>query len=325
MNVQVKGKISPPIIYAALRGRDKCIDLLLKSGANVNASNIWGETALLKAAAYGRDECMVLLLKAKADMTIAPFSGLFVGKSPLQMAACRGYPECVDLLIKAGVNVNELTKDDLVPTLNLAALAGYDKSVQLLIKAGADVNLTDKKGRTALFQAAYEGHDKCVRLLIKAGCDVNTTDVFGNPPLFASFGSVQCARLILMSGARVNTVNKKGRDIFEYRDVSYDRHVRWKTIRSVMKNEKQIRDMRAILSIFAIEDDSPPTELCLQSMCRHTIRKQLLQVNPNVNLLNSTNELGIPASIVSYLLYKKVSYDEVKMFVNKSRSKKSIK
>ena len=52
------------LMSAAATGKDKCVEILLKSGADVNHYDQDGETALLYAAMKGSDSCIILLLKA---------------------------------------------------------------------------------------------------------------------------------------------------------------------------------------------------------------------------------------------------------------------
>ena len=58
---------------------------------------------------------------------------------------------------------------DLGDELILAATNGDLTEVERLLKAGADVNRQDKKGNTALMEAAWYGYTEIAELLIKAG------------------------------------------------------------------------------------------------------------------------------------------------------------
>jgi len=56
------------IMAAALHGHNDTLELLLSHGANVNATNCYGTTALIWAASEVKVETVKLLLKAKADV-----------------------------------------------------------------------------------------------------------------------------------------------------------------------------------------------------------------------------------------------------------------
>ena len=312
VNAHVKGRLSPPITYCVSRGRDECLRVLLESGADINATDVYSNTALLLSAAYDRTSCMKILLKAGADVNIVSSTGVFMGKSPLHVAALRGYPSCVQLLLKAGANVNAKTERTLYSPLHLACqLENYD-CAQVLIEAGADVNQPGRNGRTALHDAGEKGRDKCVELLIKAGADVNQTDKYGNPPLFSAFCFPRCVRLILLAGAHVNTTNKKGQDIFEHHAATFDRIVAWKTIRFVMRNERTIQEMKELHAIFAENECSERSVgLCLQDLCRVTIRKHLLVLDRYYSCVSQDISLGVTrvSCFVSYVQY---GFDEKK-------------
>ena len=55
-------------MVAAFYGRKEIVELLLSKGADVNAKDSKGETALMVAAFYGRKETVELLLSKGADV-----------------------------------------------------------------------------------------------------------------------------------------------------------------------------------------------------------------------------------------------------------------
>ena len=57
------------LMSAAATGKDKCVEILLKSGADVNHYDQHGETALVYAAMKGSDPCIKLLLKAGVEIS----------------------------------------------------------------------------------------------------------------------------------------------------------------------------------------------------------------------------------------------------------------
>jgi ankyrin repeat protein len=79
--------------------------------------------------------------------------------------------EIVKLLIEAGADVNVQGDRDRRTALMHAAVSGdeYVEMAKLLIEAGADVNAQDENGCTALMLAEEKGHTEIVKLLIEAG------------------------------------------------------------------------------------------------------------------------------------------------------------
>ena len=53
---------------AAEKGCDKCLELLIQAGADVNQQNGKGDTALIRAAQNGHDKSVDMLIKSGANM-----------------------------------------------------------------------------------------------------------------------------------------------------------------------------------------------------------------------------------------------------------------
>jgi ankyrin repeat protein len=71
---------------------------LIKAGADVNAKDEGGVTALMLASSDGHKEMVKMLIKAGADVNAKDKNG----KTALMRASERGRKEIVKMLIKAG-------------------------------------------------------------------------------------------------------------------------------------------------------------------------------------------------------------------------------
>lgn len=89
-----------PLIYAACRpGNNPLIEILLRSGAEINATvEVSGFTALAFAVTMKHTETVRLLIKAGADLELPDNSG----NTPLMRAKSNGAEEIVKLLTEAG-------------------------------------------------------------------------------------------------------------------------------------------------------------------------------------------------------------------------------
>ena len=76
----------------------KCVNLILKSGVDVNQGDTDGYTALMKAPKKGNKQIVNALIDAGGDVD----SQNHIGISPLMIAAINGRDECVQDLIKSG-------------------------------------------------------------------------------------------------------------------------------------------------------------------------------------------------------------------------------
>ena len=101
------------------------------------------------------------------------------GTTALGEAAIKGNDDIITLLLAAGADINTTNKWGKTP-LMWAADYGKASTVQLLMTAGADTSLKDEDGLTALDFAQESGHDEVVALLL-ADADVTTSSTGSAP------------------------------------------------------------------------------------------------------------------------------------------------
>lgn len=162
-----------PLLWAAERGHENVVNLLLEQGAGLNSMDSeYGRTPLSWAAKNLHKVVVQLLLEAGAD---ANLRGGQYGESGLHLAAGIGNKAMVHQLLEAGADVNSRTGHSKSgeSALHLAATRGHDEVVGLLLKAEADVRAKDDCNWTALHRAANAGHEKVVKLLLEADAVVN--------------------------------------------------------------------------------------------------------------------------------------------------------
>lgn len=153
---------------AAMRGDAATVRRLLQQGADVNAAQGDGMTALHWAATRGDAELARLLLKAKASTAAKTRIGAL---TPLHLAAQSGSAEVVAALLKAGADARATTGVG-VSALHLAAMSGNVQAITALLDAGCDVNLAEPAwGETPLMVAAARGRAAAVRTLLARGAD----------------------------------------------------------------------------------------------------------------------------------------------------------
>ncbi|MES2603735.1 MAG: ankyrin repeat domain-containing protein, partial [Pseudomonadota bacterium] len=156
------------IADAAQQRDDEAVRRLIKSGADVNAVQSDGATALQWAAYHGDTELAARLLKAGANPALANRNG----STPMWLASSTGDAAMLEVLLEGGANANEELPLGRRP-LMLAARAGVVEAVNELIEHGADVNAAEtQRGTTALMQAADQGHADVAKVLIEKGANV---------------------------------------------------------------------------------------------------------------------------------------------------------
>ncbi len=153
-------------LIEAARADDRAgVVALLDRGANPDAREPDGSTALSWAAIRGNSETASLLLEAGADPNLANALGL----TPLSIAIENGATAIARLLIRHGADPNLARENGETPLMTAARL-GQVGLMELFLDRGADANAHERRfGQTALMWAA--GNPAAVRLLIERGAD----------------------------------------------------------------------------------------------------------------------------------------------------------
>lgn len=204
--------LSAPVVAALLADaaeqRDQAsLHTLLEAGADVNASQVDGTTALHWAAYHEDAELIASLVRAGADVNAANRYGV----PPLAQAATNGNAAILNALLEAGAEAGTAMKGGET-VLMLAARSGNPEAVQALLAHGADPNTHERLGQTALMWAAAEGHTAVVHVLIEAGADMNAKLTSGFTPFFFAVreGHLDVVKEFLSLGVDVNAMIEPG-------------------------------------------------------------------------------------------------------------------
>jgi ankyrin repeat protein len=176
---------------------------LLSTGADGNAAQVDGTTALHWAVYHDDAETAALLLRAGAKVNALNRYGM----PPLAQACINGSAAMGKLLLEAGADTNATLKGGET-VLMLAARSGNIEVVKALLARDARPESRERLGQTALMWAAAEGHTAVVRALLEAGADRNITlDSGFNAFLFAVRGGhLDTVRAFLAAGVDGNAM-----------------------------------------------------------------------------------------------------------------------
>jgi ankyrin repeat protein len=136
----------------------------VSSGADVNARNTVGETALMWAASTGKLDVVEFLVSHGANVNVADNKG----QTALMGAANAGNLDCEAYLMSNGAEINAKDAKGWTPLMN-AAISGNLDCVDALIKCGADVNVRSDAGVTAMTCAQYKRSQPEIAALQAAG------------------------------------------------------------------------------------------------------------------------------------------------------------
>ena len=157
-----------PVADAAQQGDLAAVRTLLRGGADVNAAQGDGMTALHWAALDGHVEMAKVLIYAGANLESTTRLG---GYTPLHLASMHAHAGVTAVLLEGGANAHALTTTGVRP-LHLAAASGRPAALAALLERGADVNARESfAGRTPLMFAVASNALEAVRALLEAGAD----------------------------------------------------------------------------------------------------------------------------------------------------------
>ncbi len=154
-----------PLMLAVIAGNAQNVRLLLQHGAQVNATDEYGFTALFMAISERRPDLTQMLLKAGSDPNSANQMGM--------------------------------------PPLSWALMMSDDGSAKELVERGADVNKPDPDGRPPIYLATLENSVPMTRLLLDSGVTPDAPfHGFTSLHLAVMQRNRQIARLLLLAGAQ---------------------------------------------------------------------------------------------------------------------------
>lgn len=223
------------LMVASALGRIELVRFLLEKGADINAQDKYGDTALMDAAS-DHPEVVELLLEKGADVNIRNK----LGKTALEWAIGLEKPniDSIRILLEKGAgasNAEELmsTAEKMIKhytcskefyeltkffnkkeitfnvSLLLAVCSGDLAEVKKLVEDGENVNLKDPDdGSTALMFASQRGYAEIVMLLVENGADVNLNNNNGWTALIKAVynGHIDIVKFLLERDADVNSL-----------------------------------------------------------------------------------------------------------------------
>ena len=297
------------------------VEAIIEHGADVNAMNSRGQTALWFACVDGQNSFVKILLDRAAEPNIADKCddsclhaairgqcdtetiqkivdhGAHVntvnknGATPLLLACSAAQPGAVTLLLKAKADPN-IADNDGDACLHAAAAADCSKeTLQEVIECGADVNAVNKRGRTALLLNCFYRQMDSVKILLKAGADPTIADEEGFSCIHAAIDG-QCSTDILQAlihhGAHIDAARKDGTNAF---------------LRACKTGQSE--SVRFLVEAGAdVSITKPDGSTCLHiavkgECCREALQKIFMKNLINVNAANKKGETALLLACLS--------------------------
>ncbi|KAK1982789.1 ankyrin repeat-containing domain protein [Colletotrichum cereale] len=185
-----------PDLEALTRDVPEIIEMLLMHGAVLNCKDNIGETPLFYAVRWSTGPIFNLLLKLGADI----FATDAWGQTALFVLPIAGRQSQLYLADKGALLLQEgldpMHRDNLGQTfLHVACQSRvvdtrYLDFVREAIKSGLDVDARDDSGRTPLMNAAKVRNEAFISFLLKLKVDINKVDDDGRTPLTEAIRTV---------------------------------------------------------------------------------------------------------------------------------------
>ncbi|MDH3659979.1 MAG: ankyrin repeat domain-containing protein [Alphaproteobacteria bacterium] len=208
-------KLNFYLFDAAERG---CLSLarrFVDIGADVEARDRFGNTALNIAARMGHQDLIGYLLEEGSDFEKANLAG----STPLLRAVESDRRRAAKALLDAGADPNVANLKGIRPLI-AAAFNGNDRLVKLLLEHGADPDHADRTGKSAIIYAAGKGFGGIVEQLIGTGVPADAADAHALTPLMWAAGhandvpadeAIATIELLLTRGASIDLQDDRGR------------------------------------------------------------------------------------------------------------------
>jgi len=229
-----------PLMYAARQGSLDAARVLVEKGADLNATDPDGTTALIVAIINGHFDTAAMLAEKGADPNLADTAGmaaLYAAVDMNTLGEVYGRParpstskvsalDLIKVLLAHGAHPNaqlktptlqrahtpgESTLDEGATPLMRAAKNGDAAAIRLLLAGGADPSLREKKGATALMFAAGLGR----------GLGVFAKDYGTEADL------LEATKLLVAAGSDVNAAASSGETPMHYAAQASDDIVRF--------------------------------------------------------------------------------------------------
>jgi uncharacterized protein len=207
-NLRGEGGFTPLMTRFYTDDGFKILDLLIRSGADVNAFNNSSISVLLYAVVVNsKPEAVQSMINAGADLNYKGPHGI----TPLILTHERGSISFENILTKAGASIEGVEIGDYLHS----AWWGFTEKIQSILKTDIDINVQGFSGNTALYNAASGQQVETVNLLLRAGVNPDIQNEDGNTAIFRATElgtekSIEVIKLLLNAGSNPTIKNNFG-------------------------------------------------------------------------------------------------------------------
>lgn len=170
------------VMRAIYYGDNRMLENALENNINIDATNEFGETALMYACNSGSEEIVKKIVDCGADVNLQNK----MGNTPVIYACDNGNKDIVEFLVERGADINHRSYDG--KTALLCACSRCKISlIRYLVEKGADVNCETRDGDTPLIRACEMYNFEVVKYLVENGADINARNIVFETALMRTF------------------------------------------------------------------------------------------------------------------------------------------
>ena len=219
-SVAVSARYVNAVFAVARSGNLGIMQLLVRLGATVDATDDEGNTALHLAAGAGHLDVVEYLVEELELDVAATNDG---GATALDLAAAEGHREVVAYLESVAAEEVARTPEEAraeLDSLGIAytadafidsAVAGNLEAVQLFVQSGMEIDAANIFGGNALHGAVGRGHLEMVKYLVEQGASLTTTTHRRTALNVAAFwGHLEMVKYLVEQGASLTATNYYG-------------------------------------------------------------------------------------------------------------------
>nr|XP_014277376.1 uncharacterized protein LOC106681543 [Halyomorpha halys]XP_014277377.1 uncharacterized protein LOC106681543 [Halyomorpha halys] len=200
-----------PLQVAALNGRVSVVKFLSRHGADIDARDSAGNTALYIASWNGDNEMAKTLIELGANLRLRIGK---VGFTALHAAAWKGHTTTVQLLLQGGTEPNSRDNSYATPLHWVTTL----EVAKVLLNHRASVDARTVNKETPLHKAASLGHADIVGELLQYGADINARTIDGKTPAYEAIlnNNYLTLKILIENGADLHAIGPNGQTVLNF-------------------------------------------------------------------------------------------------------------
>ena len=205
--------------FASRRSNQEVVEFLLKlNEISVNETDNSNQTPLMHACFYGgRLDIIKMLVRNGADTQASSSDGSTV----LHFASCYSNQEVVEFLLKLNeISVNATDNSNETPLMHACYDGGRLDNIKMLIRNGADIQASSSDGSTVLHFASCYSNQEVVEFLLKMNkISVNATSNSNQTPLMHACyngGRLDNIKMLIQNGADIQASSSNGSIVLHF-------------------------------------------------------------------------------------------------------------